>query len=80
MNKITITGLSSQVTIDDLYASFHQFGDIKEIRIPKNKANLCRGLAFILFDNAESAHNAASEMDGELLHGDEVYVNVATGR
>eukprot|EP01035_Chromulina_nebulosa_P024113 gene24113-31330_t len=52
--KIYVTGLPEKYTDKDTYNLFKQFGSIVELRLP-NQSICITGVAFIIYDNIESA-------------------------
>ncbi|KAK2964830.1 putative U1 small nuclear ribonucleoprotein C [Blattamonas nauphoetae] len=72
-NKIHLGNLAHHVRSDDLKAAFERFGEIVNIELK-------RRYGFITFADSSSANEAASTMNGELLLGAPMRVDIARAR
>ncbi|KAL5482584.1 PRP24 [Sanghuangporus weigelae] len=56
--EVYVAGLSKFVTEKDLEKLFKTYGPIKEIRVIKDDAGLCKGVAFVEFEDETSAQRS----------------------
>ncbi|KAL5519977.1 hypothetical protein ACEPAG_1637 [Sanghuangporus baumii] len=56
--EVYVAGLSKFVTEKDLEKLFKTYGPIKEIRVTKDDAGLCKGVAFVEFEDEASAQRS----------------------
>ena len=81
MNKIFIGGLSWNTNEEGLANHFSKFGNLEEVKIITDReTGRSRGFGFITFDEADSASQAISEMDGAELDGRNIRVSLAEER
>lgn len=80
-NKIFVGGLSWGITDELLQQAFDPYGQVSEaIVITDRDTNRSRGFGFVTFADSASAQEAISEMNGTVLDGREINVNVARQR
>ncbi|EJC97945.1 uncharacterized protein FOMMEDRAFT_97432 [Fomitiporia mediterranea MF3/22] len=56
--EVYVAGLSKFVIRDDLKKLFKTFGPVKDIRVTKDDTGLCKGVAFVEFEDEPSAQRA----------------------
>lgn len=79
-NCVAITNLNIHTYVDDIYNSFHKFGEVLECRLLLNERNESKGSCFITYKNHRDAITAISEMNGTRFDGKEIKVEWAMGR
>ena len=73
--KIFITGLPLEVGEDELTAVFGDFGQVKSLRIIKDReTNLSRGFGFVEMPNDDEAREAIKRMNGGDYNGNRIKV------
>ena len=73
--KIFITGLPLEVGEDELTAVFGDFGQVKSLRIIKDReTNQSRGFGFVEMPNEEEAKEAIKRMNGGDFNGNRIKV------
>ena len=73
--KIFITGLPLEVGEDELTAVFGDFGQVKSLRIIKDReTNQSRGFGFVEMPNDEEAKEAIKRMNGGDYNGNRIKV------
>ncbi len=78
MNKIYIGNLPYQISNDDLESYFSSCGEIKDIKIIKDRdTGRSKGFAFLEFDEESAATEACSSMDGKDFQGRNLKVSLA---
>ncbi|KAJ1445078.1 hypothetical protein M885DRAFT_626530 [Pelagophyceae sp. CCMP2097] len=76
--KLFVAGLSSNVDDDALWSAFKRFGDIPFARVCMDRnTGGSRGFGFVCFGDKAHATTAAREMDGSMLLGKKLAVQVA---
>ena len=79
--KLFVGNLSWNLTENELHDTFSQYGQIDECRIITDReTGRSRGFGFITFENADSAEEAMSALDGHELDGRPMKVNEAKER
>jgi RNA recognition motif-containing protein len=74
--KIFVGNISKDVTDDDLYNLFVQFGAVKEVKIVKNQLkNESKGYAFVEMSALSEARNAIESLNNKELKGKRLNVN-----
>lgn len=73
--RIVIRNLPYSATKESILELFQKFGEMVDTYKPENK-----GFAFITFGNEESASSAVSEMNGYVMDGRELIVQIAQPR
>jgi len=61
-NRVFVGGISHSTTESDLKERFDSYGPIKEIKIIRDKAGMCKGYGFITFETDEAARQAQNEV------------------
>jgi cold-inducible RNA-binding protein len=73
--KIFITGLPLEVGEDELTAVFGDFGQVKSLRIIKDReTNQSRGFGFVEMPNEDEAKEAILRMNGGDYNGNRIKV------
>ncbi len=73
--KIFITGLPLEVGEDELTAVFGDFGQVKSLRIIKDReTNQSRGFGFVEMPNEDEAKEAIKRMNGGDYNGNRIKV------
>jgi len=62
--NLYMKNLDADVSEDLLREKFAEFGKIVSLAIAKDENRLCRGYAFVNFDNPEDARRAAETVNG----------------
>ncbi|KAG1046799.1 hypothetical protein G6F43_010728 [Rhizopus delemar] len=62
---LRVTNLSEDVTDSDIYDLFNRFGSIARVYLARDReTNLCKGFAFVSFNNREDADRAQQAING----------------
>ena len=76
--KLFVGGLSWNTSDPGLRDAFEAFGEVTEAKvITDRETGRSRGFGFVTFVDAQAADKAMEEMDGQMLDGRTVRVNVA---
>ncbi|XP_039821612.1 small RNA-binding protein 11, chloroplastic-like [Panicum virgatum] len=79
--KLFIGGLSQFATEDSLAEAFSRYGQVIEATIITDKVtNRQKGFGFVKFASEEEANNAREEMNGKVLNGRVIYVDIAKAK
>ena len=79
--KLFVGGLSWDTTDDGLRDAFERFGETTEAKVIRDRdTGRSRGFGFVTFNEASSAEEAMSQMDGVNLDGRRIRVNEAQER
>ena len=77
-NKLYVGGLSWDTSEDALRAAFTEFGEVEDISvITDRETGRSRGFGFVTFTCRDDANRAISSLDGTVLDGRNITVNVA---
>jgi RNA recognition motif-containing protein len=77
MVKLFVGGFPLDIEEIELAKLFGPHGDISTIKIVKDKkTRLCKGYAFIEMEDRTSAENAAEALNGTMLNGKTLTVNI----
>jgi RNA recognition motif-containing protein len=80
-NRVFVGNLSFSTTEDSLRDAFAQFGDVVETKLVTDRdTGRSRGFAFVEMASPDAAAKAIEEMDGQVLDGRSVRVNMAEPR
>ncbi|XP_021931960.1 serine/arginine-rich splicing factor 2 isoform X2 [Zootermopsis nevadensis] len=78
MISLKVGNLTYRTTPEDLRRVFEKFGSVGDIYIPKDRfSRESRGFAFVRFYDKRDAEDALDAMDGRLLDGRELRVQMA---
>ncbi|KAF2666791.1 putative pre-rRNA processing protein Mrd1 [Microthyrium microscopicum] len=86
--RLFLRNLSFKITEDELREGFSQFGDLEEghpmllayevnsgkVHVPSDKTGSSKGIAFLLFDDPESAVAAYQTLDGKTFQGRLIHI------
>lgn len=75
--RIYVGNLSPEASETDIKTAFSGFGDIKEVRVIKDRAGRSKGYAFIEMLEMADAENAIESLNGKDLGGRTLKVNLA---
>ncbi|XP_057732784.1 organelle RRM domain-containing protein 1, chloroplastic-like isoform X1 [Arachis stenosperma] len=76
--KLFVTGLSFYTSEKTLRAAFEGFGDLVEVKIIMDKiSKRSKGYAFVEYTTEEAASAALKEMNGQIINGWMIVVDVA---
>ncbi|KAK7268393.1 hypothetical protein RIF29_21091 [Crotalaria pallida] len=76
--KLFVTGLSFYTSEKTLRAAFEGFGELVEVKVIMDKiSKRSKGYAFIEYTTVEAASAALKEMNGEIINGWMIVVDVA---
>lgn len=75
--RIYVGNLSPEASETDIKTAFSGFGDIKEVRVIKDRAGKSKGYAFIEMLEMADAENAIESLNGKDLGGRILKVNLA---
>lgn len=79
--NIYVSGLSMNVTDDDLRGFFEEFGVVSSARIIMDKfTNSSRGFGFVEMQSTESGKQAIAALHGGIVEGRSITVNEARPR
>ncbi|MCL4361236.1 RNA-binding protein [Candidatus Dependentiae bacterium] len=79
--KVFVASLSWNTDGNSLSKHFSQAGTVEEAVIVKDKeTKRSRGFGFVTFASAEEANRAIKELDGSMLDGKTIKVNIAKER
>lgn len=76
MTRLFIGGLSDDTTRTQVEQEFKHFGHISDIFVARNPP----GFGFVVFDNKIDADDAIRDMDGQVLFGSKIRVELARAR
>ncbi|XP_046394533.1 serine/arginine-rich splicing factor 2 [Ischnura elegans] len=78
MISLKVDNLTYRTTPEDLRRVFEKFGDVGDIYIPRDRfSRESRGFAFVRFYDKRDAEDALDAMDGRILDGRELRVQMA---
>jgi polyadenylate-binding protein len=79
-NNLYVRNFGAEVTSDDLKDLFKGFGEITSARVMADDEGNSRGFGFLSFAQTEHANHALKEMNGRMLNGKPLVVNIAQRR
>jgi polyadenylate-binding protein len=79
-NNLYVRNFDAEFKDENLHELFREFGDIKSCRVMTDEKGNSRGFGFVGFATAEQANNALREMNGRMLNGKPLVVNIAQRR
>lgn len=78
MVSLKVDNLTYRTTPEDLKRAFERYGDVGDVYIPRDRFNReSRGFAFVRFYSKRDAEDAMDSMDGAMMDGREVKVQMA---
>jgi polyadenylate-binding protein len=79
-NNLYVRNFDPTFTEENLRDLFKNYGAIKSCKVMTDEKGNPRGFGFVLFENAEDANTALRELNGRMLNGKPLVVNVAQRR
>uniref|UniRef100_A0ACD5UQD1 Uncharacterized protein n=1 Tax=Avena sativa TaxID=4498 RepID=A0ACD5UQD1_AVESA len=80
-HKLFIGGLSQFATEESLAEAFTRYGQVLEATIVTDKmTSRSKGFGFVKFASEEEANKAREDMNGKVLNGRVIYVDIAKTR
>ncbi|XP_059472725.1 serine/arginine-rich splicing factor 2 isoform X3 [Neocloeon triangulifer] len=81
MVSLKVDNLTYRTTPEDLRRVFEKYGEVGDIYIPRDRfSRESRGFAFVRFYDKRDAEDALDAMDGRILDGRELRVQMARSR
>ncbi|CAH1793846.1 unnamed protein product [Owenia fusiformis] len=78
MISLKVDNLTYRTNPDDLKRHFDKFGEVGDIYIPRDRRTKeSRGFAFVRYYDKRDAEDAMDEMDGAIVDGRELRVQIA---
>jgi arginine/serine-rich splicing factor 2 len=78
MVSLKVDNLSYRITPEELQPMFERYGDVGDIYIPRDRfTKESRGFAFVRFYDKRDAEDAMDKMDGYVMDGREMRVQMA---
>ncbi len=76
--KLFVGGISWGTTDEGLRAAFEQFGTVASAEVIRERATgRSKGFGFVVMGSSEEAQAAVDKMNGQMLDGRQVTVNIA---
>ncbi|KEG07499.1 polyadenylate-binding protein 1, partial [Trypanosoma grayi] len=79
-NNLYIRNFDPDFTEENLRELFKEYGEIRSCRVMADANGNSRGFGFVSFENADQANAALREMNGRMLNGKPLIVNIAQRR
>ncbi|KAI0214857.1 Serine/arginine-rich splicing factor 2, partial [Lamellibrachia satsuma] len=78
MVSLKVDNLTYRTTPEDLKRAFEKYGDVGDVYIPRDRfSRESRGFAFVRFFHNRDAEDAMESMDGAIVDGREMRVQLA---
>uniref|UniRef100_T1J1U9 Serine/arginine-rich splicing factor 2 n=1 Tax=Strigamia maritima TaxID=126957 RepID=T1J1U9_STRMM len=78
MTSLKVDNLTYRTTPEDLRRAFEKYGEVGDVYIPRDRfTRESRGFAFVRFYDKRDAEDALEAMDGQMLDGRELRVQMA---
>ena len=78
MTSLKVDNLTYRTTVGDLEHVFSKYGDLGDVYIPRDRYNHeSRGFAFVRFYERRDAEDAMDSLDGNIIDGREIRVQMA---
>ncbi|XP_039702349.1 serine/arginine-rich splicing factor 2-like [Pteropus medius] len=78
MTSLKVDNLNNCTTVNTLLRTFEKYGDIGDVYIPRDRfTKEARGFAFVRFHDKHQAENAKDAINGIILDGHELRVQMA---
>lgn len=79
-NNLYVRNFDQEFKDDNLRELFTEYGEIKSCRVMRDEKGNSRGFGFVSFFAADQATSALREMNGRMLNGKPLVVNIAQRR
>ena len=79
-NNLYVRNFDPEFTDADLLELFKEYGTVKSCRVMVSENGASRGFGFVSFADADEANAALREMNGRMLNGKPLIVNIAQRR
>jgi polyadenylate-binding protein len=79
-NNLYVRNFDPEFTDADLLELFKEYGNVKSCRVMVSENGASRGFGFVSFSDADEANAALREMNGRMLNGKPLIVNIAQRR
>ncbi|KPA86638.1 putative polyadenylate-binding protein 1 [Leptomonas pyrrhocoris] len=79
-NNLYVRNFDPEFTDADLLELFKEYGNVKSCRVMVSENGASRGFGFVSFTDADEANAALREMNGRMLNGKPLIVNIAQRR
>ncbi|CAD2216517.1 polyadenylate-binding protein [Angomonas deanei] len=79
-NNLYVRNFDPECTDENLHELFKEYGEIKSCRVMTDANGVSRGFGFVSFTDADQANAALREMNGRMLNGKPLIVNIAQRR
>jgi polyadenylate-binding protein len=79
-NNLYVRNFDADFKDENLNELFSQYGEIRSCRVMRDEKENSRGFGFVSFVTAEQANTALREMNGRMLNGKPLMVNIAQRR
>ncbi|RNF03242.1 putative polyadenylate-binding protein 1 [Trypanosoma rangeli] len=79
-NNLYVRNFDPEFTEENLHELFKEYGVIRSCRVMTDANGNSRGFGFVSFENADQANAALREMNGRMLNGKPLIVNIAQRR
>nr|CCC50573.1 putative polyadenylate-binding protein 1 [Trypanosoma vivax Y486] len=79
-NNLYVRNFDVEFSEKDLHVLFEEYGTIRSCRVMTDANGNSRGFGFVSFENADQANAALREMNGRMLNGKPLIVNIAQRR
>lgn len=73
--NLLVKNLDKEVTQQDLFDSFKQFGEISSCKLETFSDGSSRGYAYVQFSSEEEADKALEAMNGKEIKGKKIEIN-----
>ncbi|KAJ6412788.1 SERINE/ARGININE RICH SPLICING FACTOR [Salix viminalis] len=76
--SLLVLNITFRTTADDLFPLFDKYGKVVDVFIPRDRrTGDSRGFAFVRYKNGEEAQKAVDRLDGRVVDGREIMVQLA---
>jgi len=77
LKRLFVANLSKFTSEDELRDAFAQHGTVSSVKLLLDQAGQRRGFGFVEYETAEAAEGGLLALNGSMLHGRMLFVNVA---
>ena len=75
--EVYIWHLEFHVNQKEIKEAFGKFGNIESVKLPKTNKGTNKGYCYVVFEKKEDADEAVKEMDGKVMRGLDLHVEIA---